>query len=104
MGRIVFDLLGEITRKLERLRHTPAMMRHDAGRRIDGKCQDLFRRFVRDFLDVHAAFGGHDKGDARCLTIDQRRQIELAIDRRAFFDVEAVDLLSVWTGLMRDQS
>ena len=104
MGRIRFDLLGEITRKLKRLRNSPAMMRHDAGRRIDGKCQDFFRRLVRDFLDVHAAFGGHDKGDARCFTIDQRRQIELAINRRALFNVETIDLLSVRASLMRNQS
>ena len=78
-------------------------MRHDAGRRIDREGDDLLRRVVRDLLDVHAAFGRDHEGDARGLAVDQRRQVELAVDGRAFLDVEAVDLLAVRAGLMRDQ-
>ena len=97
------DLLGEIAGKLQRLRHAAAVMRHDAGGRIDREGEDLFGRLVRDFLDVHAAFGRDHEGDARGLTVDQRREIELAVDGRAFLDVEPVDLLAVRAGLMRDQ-
>ena len=35
--------------------------------------------------------------------VDQRREIELAVDRGAFLDIEAVDLLAVRAGLMGDQ-
>ena len=55
------------------------------------------------FLDVHAAFGGDHEGDARGFAIDQRGQIEFAVDGRAFLDIEPVDLLAVRAGLMRDQ-
>ena len=37
------------------------------------------------------------------LAIDQHRQIEFLVDRRAFFDVEPVDLLAFRSGLMRHQ-
>ena len=80
-----------------------AVMRHDAGRRIDREGHDLLRRVVRDLLDVHAARGRHHEGDARGLAVDQRREIELAVDGRAFLDIEAVDLLAVRAGLMGDQ-
>ena len=79
------------------------MMRHDAGRGIDGDGQDLFRRLVRDFFDVHAAFGRDHERDARGLAIDQHRQIEFLGDRRAVLDIEAVDLLALGAGLVRDQ-
>ena len=38
-----FRLLGEIAGETEHLRHPPAVMRHDAGRRIDREGQDLLR-------------------------------------------------------------
>jgi hypothetical protein len=34
------------------------------GRRIDGEGDDLLGRVVGDLLDVHAAFGRDDEGDA----------------------------------------
>ena len=103
LGQDDLDLLGEIAGELERLRHAAAVMRHDAGRRIDREGEDLLGRLVRHFLDVHAAFGGDDEGDARGFAVDQRRQIEFAVDGRAFLDVEPVDLLAVRAGLMGDQ-
>ena len=78
-------------------------MRHDAGGRIDREGQDFFRRLVRDLLDVHAAFGGDDEGDARGLAIDQHGEVELALDGGAVLDIEAVDFLAVRAGLVRDQ-
>ena len=41
---------------------------------------DLLGRVVRHLLDVHAAFGGGDEGDARGGAVDQRGEIELAAD------------------------
>ena len=68
-------------------------MRADAGHRIDRDGDDLVRRVVRDLLDVHAAFGRDHDRDARGCAVDQHREIELLVDRRAFLDVEAVDRL-----------
>ena len=103
LGQQIGGLLGEIAGELEHLRHPAAVMRHDAGGRIDREGEDFFRRVVGDLLDVHAAFGGDDKGDARGLAVDQRRKIELALDGRAFLDIDAVDLLAVRAGLVRHQ-
>src|SRR6202166_656449 len=79
------------------------MVRHDAGGRIDREGHDFFGMVLGDFLDIHAAFGRDHEGDARGFPIDQRGQIEFAVDGRAFLDIEAVDLLAVRAGLMRDQ-
>ena len=59
-------------------------------------------RVVRDVLDVDAALGRDDEGDARGLAVDQDREIELLVDVRAVLDVEAVDLLA-GAGLDRDE-
>jgi hypothetical protein len=63
----------------------------------------LYGMAPANFLDVHAAFGRDHKGNARGLTVDQRREIELAVDGRALLDVQPVDLLAVRPRLMRDQ-
>jgi hypothetical protein len=60
---------------------------------------DLLGRVVGDGLDVHAAFGRDDEGDAADRTVDQERAIELAVDVGAVFDIEAVDLLAGVAGL-----
>jgi hypothetical protein len=57
LGQHVPNLLGEITGEPERLCNVAAVMRHDAGGRIDREGEDFFRRLVRNFLNVHAAFG-----------------------------------------------
>ncbi len=78
-------------------------MAHDAGGRIDREGHDLLRRVVRDFLDVHAAFGRDHERHLRGFAVDQHREIELLVDVGAFLDVEAVDLLAGGAGLDRDQ-
>src|SRR6266849_4273735 len=75
-------------------------MRHDAGCGIDGEGEDLFRPLASDFLDIHAAFSGHDEGNARCDAVDQRPQIAFTFYRRTLFNVEAADDLTLGTGLM----
>ncbi len=67
------------------------------------KVRIFFGRLVGDFLDVHAAFGGNHESHARGFPVDQRGQIEFAVDGRAFLDVEPVDLLAVRAGLMGNQ-
>jgi hypothetical protein len=62
-------------------------MRHDSGRRIDSEAVNLFRRIVSNILDVDPAFGREDEGDSALLPVDQRRKIELSVNRRAVFDV-----------------
>ena len=42
--------------------------------------QNFFRCLRRHFLNVHAAFGRGDEGNARGRTVDQRRQVEFAGD------------------------
>ncbi len=53
-------LLVEIAGQLEREGRRAAVMRHEALRRIDGDGGDLFRGRMRDFLDIHPAFGRND--------------------------------------------
>ena len=64
---------------------------------------DLLGRVVGDLLDVHAALGRGDDGDAAGLAVDQQREIEFLGDVDAVGDVEALDLLAVRPGLDRHQ-
>ena len=43
LGDERFRLLGELAGQPQGLRHAPAVMRHDAGRRIDREGHDLLR-------------------------------------------------------------
>ncbi len=62
-GGDLAGLLGEIAGQAQRCADAAAMMRHEAGRGIDGDRVDLLGRVVRDGLDVHAAFGRDDQRD-----------------------------------------
>lgn len=99
----LLGLLGEVTGELQRVGDGAAVMAHDAGRGIDREGDDLFRVVVRDVLDVDAAFGRDDEGDARGLAVDQDREVELLVDVGAVLDVEAVDLLAGGAGLDRHE-
>jgi hypothetical protein len=83
------QLLGLGAFELQGLAEAADMVRAQAGRRIDGHGEDLFRRAARHLLDVHAAFGGGDEGDARGRPVDEAGQIELAGDLGAFLDIDA---------------
>ena len=97
------QLLLQVAAQAERFRDAPYVMRTDVRHRVDGDGDDLLRRVVRDLLDVHPAFGGDDDRDPRALPVDEHRQVEFLVDRRAVLDVEAVHLLAGGAGLMRDQ-
>ena len=99
----LLGLLGEIARQPQRVGDGAAVMRHEAGRGIDVEGVDLLGRVMRDRLDVHAALGGDDEGDAAGGAIDQHREVEFLGDVHAVGDVEAVDLLAVLAGLHRDE-
>ncbi len=103
LGDEAFRLLGEVAGKVQRAGGGATVMGHDPGGRIDGEAMDLFRRVVRDLLDIDAALGREDERHPALLAVDQRRQIELLVDRGAVLDVEPVDLLAVRTGLHRHQ-
>ena len=70
---------------------------------IDVDGDDLFGRVVGDALDVHAALGRDDEGDAAHGAVDEQRAVELAGDVGAGFDVEAVDGLAALAGLLGDE-
>ena len=78
-------------------------MRPDAGRRVDGEGRDLLGCRVGDLLDVHAALGGGDHGDAAGFAVDQQREVELTRDGRALLDIETPDLAALGSGLVGDQ-
>ena len=75
---------------------------HARGR-VDWQGEDFLGRLVRDFLDVHAAFGGGNKGRTARGAVDQQGEIEFAVNVGAVFDVEAVDLLASVAGLRGDE-
>ncbi len=83
--------------------HAAAVEVAQPRRRVDREGHDLLGGRSRDFLDVHAAFGRDDEGNARGLAVDQQREVEFARDVRAIFDVDAVDLLAGRAGLVRHQ-
>src|SRR3546814_6779573 len=85
-------LLRLIAGQFQRGGDGAAMVRHEAGGRIDGEGMDLLRGRVGDFLDVHAALGRHDEGHAASGAVDQQSQVEFLGDVGAVGDVEAVDI------------
>ena len=104
LGHKRLRLLGEIAMQPQGLRYPPAVVRHDSSGRVYREGDDFRGLGARDLLNVHAAGCRRNECDARAFAIDQRGQIELAFDRRAFLDIEAIDLLAVRTGLVRDQN
>ena len=95
LGDKALRLLGEIIRKLECAGRGAPVMRHNPGRRIDAEAVDLFRRIVSNILDVDPALSREDEGHSARLPVDQRRKIELPVNRGAVLDVQAIDLLAV---------
>jgi hypothetical protein len=83
----------------ERLGDRAAMVRHDAGGRIDREGDDLFGRVMRDVSMSMPPSVETTKATRRRFAVDQQREVEFLLDVRAVLDVEAVDLLAggpVW--------
>ncbi|GAB1395636.1 hypothetical protein MASR1M65_04130 [Saprospiraceae bacterium] len=83
--------------------HAAAVEILQAGGRVDGQGVDLLGRVMGHVLDVHAAFGRADDGDAAGFPVDQQREVKLARDVAAVLDVDAVDLLARRAGLHGDK-
>jgi len=58
---------------------------------------------VRDFLDVHAAFGGGHDRDLLRGAVGQRGDVVFLLDVGAFLDQQVAHLLAFGPGLVRDQ-
>ena len=71
---------------------------------MDVHAEDLLRRVRGDFLDVHAAGGRGDEGDAALLAVEHEAQVDLARDLRARLDVDLVDRQAFGARLLRDQA
>jgi hypothetical protein len=97
------DLLGGVALQAQRHRDLVADIGAISGHRFDLEGVDFLGRLVRHFFDVHAAFGRDDEGDAAGGAVHQRRQIQLAFDRRAVFYIKTLDQAARRAGLMRDQ-
>src|SRR5690606_7486794 len=74
-----------------------------AGFRIDRNGDDLFRGLFGNGLDVHATLGRDDEGNAANGAVNQKRQVQLARNVGAVFDVETIDLLASLAGLLGDE-
>ena len=83
--------------------HAPGLEGHEAHHRVNELFEYLLRRFRRDLLDVHAAFFRPHHHHFRRLAVDDETQIVFLLDVRPFLDEEAVHLLALRAGLMRDQ-
>ena len=75
-----------------------------AGCWVDFEAQDFFWGRGCNLFDVHAAFGRCNDRNTRCRAVNQQSQVHFGFDVRTIFDVDAVDLLACWTGLVCDQS
>ncbi len=98
------DLLGLVALEPQRHGDLVADIGRITGSGLDLEGVDLLRRGMGHRLDVHAAFGRNDEGDAAGFAVDQRRQVKLARDGRAVLDIEALDEAAFGAGLVGDES
>ena len=54
-------------------------------------------------FDIHAAFGGHNKGNKAGFAINEDRQVKLPVNLGTVLYIEPVDLLAAFACLERDQ-
>jgi len=94
------DLLAA---EAQRERDLAALKGLVAGSRVDRLGDDLLGRLMRHGLDIHAALGRGDDGDAADGAIHQHRQVQLAFDVAAVLDVEALHGAARRAGLLGHQ-
>ena len=73
------------------------------GRGINRETEDFVGGLGGDRLDVHAALGRTDEGNATAAAVDQQGEVKFAVNARAVLDVNPVDHLARWPGLMGDE-
>ena len=56
-----------------------------------------------DLLDLHAAFGRRHHRDATGRAVEHHAEVELARDLEALLDEQALHLLALGAGLVRDE-
>ncbi len=66
-------LLGEVALQAQGLGERTRMCRPDTRCRVDGEGVDLFRSRMRDFFNIHAAFGRCDDRNLGADAIDEQR-------------------------------
>ena len=71
---------------------------------MDVDREDFLGGLGSDFFDVHAARRRGDEGYASALPIQRQRNVHLALDLRARFDVNALDGQTVLRCLFRDEA
>ena len=70
---------------------------------MKGHAQDLFRRFIRNLFDIHAAGGrSHEKNAGRS-SIDQGREIEFTLKGADFLDQYGLYGQAFWPRLVGDE-
>ncbi len=75
----------------------------EPGGGVDGERGDLLGRLGRHLLDVDAAFGRGDEGDAAGAAIDQQRKVKLTRNRGVLHHIDAAHDAPLRPRLRRDQ-
>ncbi|MCY1231521.1 hypothetical protein D9M72_439740 [compost metagenome] len=91
------------TFKLQRIGELVGTFIGHALGRIDCDRDDLLRGLFSDSFDVHAAFSRNDESRTANGAVDQDREIKLALNVCAIFDVKTIDLLASFAGLLGDE-
>jgi hypothetical protein len=98
------ELLGLLALEPETECELAALVRLQARGGMNVHPENLLRRMGGDFLDVDAARGRRDEGNAALLTVEHEAQVDLARDFRTGLDVHAPDRQTLGTRLPRDQA
>src|SRR5690606_13312271 len=100
----VRELLDLVTSQAQFKGQLAALVGQRAAQRVDGGLQNFLGRFVRNLLDLHAAFGGGHEHDTARGTVNDSAQIQLLVDVRAGLDQDLGDRLAVLVRLVGNQA
>ncbi len=80
-------------------RNVPALVSARTCQWVDNRLQDFLRRFFSYLFNLNTTFGRCHERDALAATIDNRTEVQLTIDIRAFLNKNLADRLTVLIGL-----